>query len=139
MIESSDQPLTPKPPSPGTELAKERNRAAEERTLMAWIRTCLSLISFGVGIDRIVAILQNNLGNAVNPFRLSRILGLSFIALGTFAMLIAALDHQYQLKRIQRNDLIYVARRSPSFVVAVVLAVLGAIAFLGILLSPLIT
>jgi hypothetical protein len=31
-------------PNPGTELAKERNRAAEERTLMAWIRTALSLI-----------------------------------------------------------------------------------------------
>ena len=27
------------------ELAKERNRAAAERTLMAWIRTSLSLIS----------------------------------------------------------------------------------------------
>jgi len=35
------------------ELAKERNRAAEERTLMAWIRTCLSLISFGFGLDKI--------------------------------------------------------------------------------------
>ncbi|MEM9005728.1 MAG: DUF202 domain-containing protein [Cyanobacteria bacterium P01_F01_bin.86] len=128
---------TPNPPSPSTELAKERNRAAEERTLMAWIRTCLSLISFGVGIDRIVAVLEANLGDAVNPLRLSRILGLSFVALGTFAMLFAAFDHRHQLQRIQRNDLIYVSRRSPSFAVAIVLAVLGSVAFLGILLSPL--
>ena len=32
------------------EFAKERNRAAAERTLMAWIRTALSLIGFGFGI-----------------------------------------------------------------------------------------
>ncbi|MGF1458053.1 MAG: YidH family protein [Leptolyngbyaceae cyanobacterium] len=130
---SSNQPANS--PNPATELAKERNRAAEERTLMAWIRTSLSLISFGVGIDRIVAVLEQNLGGVGNPIRLSRILGLSFIALGTFAMLAAAFDHRQQLQRIQRNDLIYVARRSPSFVVSIVLAVLGSVAFLGILVG----
>ncbi|MEI8250374.1 MAG: DUF202 domain-containing protein, partial [Synechococcus sp. ELA057] len=36
-------------------LARQRNRDAAERTLMAWIRTCLSLISFGFGLDKIVA------------------------------------------------------------------------------------
>ncbi|MFM7169470.1 MAG: YidH family protein, partial [Cyanobium sp.] len=36
------------------ELAKERNREAAERTLMAWIRTSLSLISFGFGVDKII-------------------------------------------------------------------------------------
>jgi putative membrane protein len=126
-------------PNPATELAKERNRAAEERTLMAWIRTALALIGFGFGIDSIVAAIYRALGDAVNPMRLTRILGLSFVALGTFAMLFAALDHQHQLKRIQRNDLIYQSRQSPSLVVAYILTALGAFAFLGVLLSPLIT
>ncbi|MBE9108072.1 DUF202 domain-containing protein [Nodosilinea sp. LEGE 07298] len=126
-------------PTPATELAKERNRAAEERTLMAWIRTSLALIGFGFGIERIVAAIYQTLGNTVNPLPLSRVLGLSFVALGTFALLGAALDHNHQLQRIQRNDLVYRSRRSPALMVAYVLIGLGAIAFIGILVSPLIS
>ncbi|WP_107669857.1 YidH family protein [Cyanothece sp. BG0011] len=125
-----------KNPNPGTELAKERNRAAQERTLMAWIRTSLTLISFGFGIERIVSILNQNLGGIPNPIRLSRILGISFIALGTFSLLAAAFDYRHQLKRIQQNDLLYQSRKSPTLIVAYVLAFLGMIAFLGILISP---
>jgi len=125
--------------NPGTELAKERNRAAAERTLMAWIRTSLSLIGFGFGIDRIVATLDQNLDGALNPIRLTRILGLAFVALGTFAMLVAALDHRHQLRRIQRNDLVYLSRQSPSLTVAYVLTILGMVAFAGMLLGPLLT
>ena len=42
------------------ELARERNRAAADRTLLAWIRTALSLIGFGFGIDRIVNVVNAN-------------------------------------------------------------------------------
>ncbi|MGB3138193.1 MAG: DUF202 domain-containing protein [Nodosilinea sp.] len=133
----SNADTNPQAPNFGTELAKERNRAAEERTLMAWIRTALSLIGFGFGIDRIVAAIDQSLGGTVSPAWLTRILGLSFVALGTFALLYAALDHRHQLRRIQRNDLIYVSRHSPSLAVAYILALLGGVAFLGILLSPL--
>lgn len=124
-------------PNLATELAKERNRAAEERTLMAWIRTALALIGFGFGIERIVAAIHQSLGDTLNPLRLTRVLGLSFIALGTVALLGAALDHKHQLQRIQRNDLVYRSRQSPALVVAYVLTGLGAIAFVGILISPL--
>lgn len=126
-------------PNPGTELAKERNRAAQERTLMAWIRTSLTLISFGFGIESIVSILNQSLGEIANPIRLSRILGVSFIALGTFSLLAAAVDYRHQLQKIQRNDLLYQSRTSPTLIVAYILALLGIIAFLGILISPLIT
>lgn len=123
-------------PNPGTELAKERNRAAEERTLMAWIRTSLTLISFGFGIESIVSILDQQLGGITNPIRLSKILAISFIVLGTFSLLSAALDYRRQLKKIQRDDLLYQSRKSPTLVVAYVLSLLGTVAFLGILISP---
>ena len=41
------------PASLTNELARERNREAADRTLLAWIRTSLALISFGFGIERI--------------------------------------------------------------------------------------
>lgn len=122
-------------PNPATELAKERNRAAEERTLMAWIRTCLSLISFGFGIERIVTVLYRQLGDTINPLRLSRILGLSFVALGTLAIILAAIDHRKQLQRLQNDDLSFLSRQSTTLVVALILGVLGGIAFLGMLSS----
>lgn len=131
----STSDLPPDHPNPNTELAKERNRAAQERTLMAWIRTSLSLISFGFGIQSIMAILYEQFEAVVNPPRLSRILGLSFVVLGTGSMLAAAIDHQRQLHRIQRDDLTYKPRRSPALVVAYVLAALGVLAFVGILIN----
>lgn len=134
--------MTPNPPKKlniNTELAKERNRAAAERTLMAWIRTCLSLISFGFGIDRIVEVIARiQMSANVNPVRLSRLLGLAFIAVGTCAMVAAAIEHHQELRHIQREDYFYRSRTSLGFFVASSLVVIGSIAFFGILLRGLI-
>ncbi|MBE9193480.1 DUF202 domain-containing protein [Gloeocapsopsis crepidinum LEGE 06123] len=117
-----------------TELAKKRNRAAAERTLMAWIRTNLALISFGFGIDQIVAAL-NSAVNIDNPIRLSWFLGLSFIALGTGATLAVAVQHRQELRHIQKEHYTYVPERSISLIVASVLFGIGLLAFVGILLK----
>ena len=126
-----------KPPNVQAELAKERNRAAAERTLMAWIRTCLSLIGFGFGIDRIVsAIHKLEVAKGINPEHLSRILGLAFIILGIYAMLVAALEHRKEIQHIQRNsDYLYTRRRSLGLTVAIGLICIGIFAFVGILLK----
>lgn len=121
------------------ELAKERNRAAAERTLMAWIRTSLALISFGFGIDSIVSAIRSlQVAEDLDPVRFSRILGLAFIALGTFAMVMAAIEHRQELQHIQRNvDYFYQPRRSLALMVAIGLVCIGIYAFVGILVRAL--
>jgi putative membrane protein len=117
------------------ELAKERNRAAAERTLMAWIRTSLSLISFGIGIDRIVAAIHGAFDPNLHGFRLARTLGLSLILIGTLALLAAAINHRQDLKQIERGWFTYRSRLSLSFVVAIALVLVGFFAFWGIFIS----
>ncbi|GAB4133322.1 MAG: DUF202 domain-containing protein [Cyanobacteria bacterium J069] len=121
------------------ELAKERNRAAAERTLLAWIRTSLSLIGFGFGIDQIVMAIQRNQGlDSLETTFLARVTGLAFIAVGLYAVFSASVEHRRELRRIQRDDYLYTSRRSNALAVAIALMAVGIFAFLGIVISTLI-
>ena len=129
--------MTNKPPSTNTELAKERNRAAAERTLMAWIRTCLSLIGFGFGVDRIITALQKSViyGYIDDPLHLTRILGLSFIGIGTVAIVLAAIEHRQELHHIKQENYRYKSRSSLAFMVAISISIIGLFAFVGIVIK----
>ncbi|MEO0407841.1 MAG: DUF202 domain-containing protein [Cyanobacteria bacterium P01_A01_bin.135] len=40
--------------NPTTELARQRNRAAAERTLLAWIQSSLTLLGIGITLDYLI-------------------------------------------------------------------------------------
>ncbi len=132
-----NDPTPPKSVNLQAELAKERNRAAAERTLMAWIRTSLALISFGFGIDSIVSAIRSlKVAETLNPIRFSQILGLAFVGLGTYAMIVAAIEHRQELKHIQRQvNYCYTPRRSLALTVAIALVGIGIYAFVSILIK----
>jgi len=108
------------------ELAKERNRAAEERTLMAWIRTCLSLISFGFGLDKIVgAINRTRLGAAGHADLTVRLVAMAFILTGIVAMAAATRQHRRNLILLGRDDFTYVPQTSIATGTALALMAIG--------------
>jgi putative membrane protein len=117
-----------------TELAKYRSRAAADRTLMAWIRTCLSLIGFGFGIPTIVRAIENTrLSHHLNPVRFSVIVGLSFIVTGMLGMFLGLREHRRLLKQIQNNRYTYETSHSAE-IIGVALLVIGLVSFIGVII-----
>ena len=116
-----------------TDLALQRTIIASDRTLMAWIRTALSMIGFGFTIYKFFQYLPEEIasGNIKRP-QAPRNFGLSLIALGTLALIGAALQHRNLLKRIgaSRSQQAF----SVSLVVAVAVILIGIAAFYGVLL-----
>jgi len=127
----SDKPLAA---NLANELAKERNREAAERTLMAWIRTALSLIGFGLGIGKLDAYLQGaGLHTRFDLPHSSLIFGASFIVIGILGLLAAIIQHARILKRLSRPDFAYNAMRPIAMTVAALLMLIGVFGLIAIL------
>jgi putative membrane protein len=114
----------------------DRNYLAGERTLMAWIRTSLSMISFGFTIGKLGKVIQNIeyrglLGNTRTVS--TQTLAYSLVLLGTVALVAAALQHRRRVRDLHAMGLDH--QFSITFIVALVLAAIGGIALSSLLMA----
>lgn len=121
--------------STANELARERNKAAADRTMMAWIRTSIAMIGFGFGIGKISGALEETkLEVMADPIHSGQIFGEAFITLGILSLLAAVIQYWRTLNHIRMDQFVYSQSRALPMMTAIALLVIGFFAFIAILL-----
>jgi putative membrane protein len=117
------------------DLGYDRTRISADRTLMAWIRTSVSMISFGFTIYKFFMYLQeSNVLSEKLPMYGPRNLGLGLVGLGTFLMMLAILEHfLYQRSLSKRMGQPF--RLSTALIASLLITLIGLLALLNLLFN----
>ena len=113
-----------------TDLAVSRNLMAADRTLMAWIRTALSLDSFGFAIYKILETYQES-GASLPQGHSPRNMGLFLTGMGTFAMVMGAVEYWQNVRELRHLKQVRLAR--PTFIMGIMMAIMGLFLFFAII------
>ncbi len=85
-----------------TDLAYERTALANDRNLMAWIRTSISLTSFGFTIYKFFQeIVKSESIKVEHTFFTPRMVGMILIAMGFFGLLFGLIQYKSDMKRLK--------------------------------------
>lgn len=126
-----------RPYSATNELAKERNRAAAERTLMTWIQSSITLIGFGVATDNIYTAFSRVLPDQSSQFNqtVASLTGLGAIAIGLFLLSLATVEYPLKMRAIERDDYLSLSFRSAGRMIVGSVIVFGLLAMTAVLLN----
>ncbi len=111
-----------------SDLGVLRTIMAADRTLMAWVRTSLSMLSFGFTIYKFLetAAQQGDLARPESPQRV----GLFLVGMGTASMVLGVISYWATLKDLQRTEHFRLGR--PTLLISLVMTVAGVALFLSI-------
>ena len=109
------------------QLAIDRTRLAAERSLMAWIRTALSMITFGFTLYKFLQALHAQSPVPVPRPDAPRNVGLLLVGIGTFAVAVAVVQHWKYLAKLSPGQ---IGRRwNLGIIVAILIGLLGILVF----------
>jgi inner membrane protein YidH len=114
-------------------LAIDRTRLASERSLMAWVRTALSMLTFGFTIYKFLQYIREESRVPLPRPQAPRNLALALVGVGTFALIMASIQHWKYVRKLSA-----VQPEKPwdlAFLVACLLALLGLLMFGGIIFN----
>jgi putative membrane protein len=110
-----------------------RTALSSEQTLMSWVRTSLSLFTFGFSIAKFFQYLaeQSEAGLSENPRRL----GIALIFVGILALILAIFEHVQTIRILKKQGLPPDSRSFLPIGSAAVLLVIGIIALVTVFLG----
>jgi putative membrane protein len=107
---------------------------ANERTLLAWVRTALGLIAFGFVVARAGVWMRQLAGDDAPADNRFGWVGVAFIGLGTLFSVLATLEFARVRRAIEENRPMKIGRLAPMLTVLV--ALLGAGLVIILLTQP---
>jgi inner membrane protein YidH len=116
----------------GTRLAVDRTALAHERTLMAWVRTATSLISFGFTIYKFFQFELKGQPPSPERFIGPRGFALFMIGIGLVALLLSTLEHRRSMHAMRAE--FGNVPLSTAAVVAGLISLLGIVTFAVVVL-----
>jgi len=111
-----------------------RTALSSEQTLMSWIRTSLSLFTFGFSITQFFYYLEQQ-KEGIQISAGPRRMGFALVCVGIVVLLIAMVEHVLRLRKMRKEGLPADSVSFLPFGSAVALLVIGIAAFVSIIMN----